>query len=122
MSRTTARDPGQPRARRPRGAGRGLRQDRENAGAPPTLAGDLVRAAARLKIIQALSEGALSVGDLAVAVESARPATSQHLRVLRDLGLVEGERCGTTIYYRLCTDWQARYLQRVLRTAAEVSA
>jgi len=77
---------------------------------------------ARLKIIQALSAGALSVGDLAVAVESARPATSQHLRVLRDLGLVEGERHGTTIYYQLCTDWQARYLQRVLRTAAEASA
>jgi ArsR family transcriptional regulator, arsenate/arsenite/antimonite-responsive transcriptional repressor len=77
---------------------------------------------ARLKIIQALSAGALSVGDLAVAVEGARPATSQHLRVLRDLGVVEGERRGTAVYYRLCADWQARYLQRVLRTAAEVSA
>ena len=77
---------------------------------------------ARLKIVQALSAGTLSVSDLAVAVESARPATSQHLRVLRDLGVVEGERRGTTFYYRLCTDWQARYLQRVLRTVGDVSA
>lgn len=77
---------------------------------------------ARLKIIQALGAGALSVGDLAVAVESARPATSQHLRVLRDLGVVEGERRGTTVYYRLCADWQARYLQRVLRTVEAASA
>ena len=77
---------------------------------------------ARLKIIQALGAGPLSVGDLAVAVESARPATSQHLRVLRDLGVVAGERRGTTVYYRLRADWQARYLRRVLRTVAEASA
>jgi ArsR family transcriptional regulator, arsenate/arsenite/antimonite-responsive transcriptional repressor len=87
---------------------------------------DLVRAAlcepARLKIVRALGAGALSVGDLAVAIESARPATSQHLRVLRDLGVVQGERRGTTVYYRLCADWRARYLQSVLRTVEEASA
>jgi ArsR family transcriptional regulator len=87
---------------------------------------DLVRATlcepTRLKIVRALSAGALSVGDLAVAVESARPATSQHLRVLRELGVVQGERRGTTVYDRLCADWQARYLQCVLRTVDEASA
>ncbi|HLH24292.1 MAG TPA: metalloregulator ArsR/SmtB family transcription factor [Chloroflexota bacterium] len=76
----------------------------------------------RLKIVQALSTGALSVSDLAVAIESARPATSQHLRVLRDLGIVAGERRGTTVYYRLCADWQARYLQQVLRSVEDASA
>ena len=44
---------------------------------------------ARLRIVQALGAGELSVGDLAIVIESARPATSQHLRVLRDLGVVE---------------------------------
>ena len=41
---------------------------------------------ARLRIVQALGAGELSVGDLAIAIESARPATSQHLRVLRENG------------------------------------
>jgi ArsR family transcriptional regulator len=43
----------------------------------------------------------LCVDDLALAVDRARAATSQHLRVLREAGVVEGRRRGTTIYYRL---------------------
>jgi DNA-binding transcriptional ArsR family regulator len=56
---------------------------------------------ARLRILQALSAGPLTVDDLALVVERAPPATSQHLRVLRGLGLVEGRRRGTAVYYRL---------------------
>ncbi|HEY7061963.1 MAG TPA: metalloregulator ArsR/SmtB family transcription factor [Chloroflexota bacterium] len=77
---------------------------------------------ARLKIVQALSEGPLSVGDLATVIRSARPATSQHLRVLRQMGVVEGQRQGTTVNYQLCPDWQARYLQLVLRLVETASA
>jgi DNA-binding transcriptional ArsR family regulator len=55
----------------------------------------------RLRIVQALREGALSVGDLAAVIERTVPGTSQHLRVLRKLGVVEGERRGSLVYYRL---------------------
>ena len=56
---------------------------------------------ARLKIIQALTAGALCVDDLATVIERAPAATSQHLRVLRGVQLIEGNRRGRTIYYQL---------------------
>ena len=63
---------------------------------------DVLCEPARLRIVGAL-DGAdeLTVGDLALAIERKIPATSQHLRLLRELGLVEGERRGRAVYYRL---------------------
>ena len=70
---------------------------------------------ARLRIVVALGGGAeLSVGELAAAVGRKVPATSQHLRVLRDLGVVEGERLGTAIYYRLKAGKPAHQIQVIL--------
>ena len=56
---------------------------------------------ARLEILQALSASPLTVNDLALAIGRAPAATSQHLRVLRELDLVEGARHGTSIHYSL---------------------
>jgi DNA-binding transcriptional ArsR family regulator len=56
---------------------------------------------ARFQIIRALRDAELSVNQLAALIRRAPAATSQHLRVLRELGVVEGKRSGTTIYYRL---------------------
>jgi DNA-binding transcriptional ArsR family regulator len=56
---------------------------------------------ARLRIVAALDDAELTVGDLAAVIGRKVPATSQHLRVLRDLGIVEGERHGPTVRYRL---------------------
>jgi arsenate reductase len=55
----------------------------------------------RLALLGALETEPLSVGELAHTIGRKLPATSQHLRVLRRLGLVEGERRGTAVYYRL---------------------
>jgi len=62
---------------------------------------DVLCEPARLRIIAALKGEELTVGDLAAAIGRKVPATSQHLRLLRELGLVEGERRGTAVYYRL---------------------
>jgi DNA-binding transcriptional ArsR family regulator len=70
---------------------------------------------ARLRIIQALSAAPLCVDDLAGVIERAPAATSQHLRVLRDLGLVEGVRRGTTVRYHLRPGPAAAHLAAVLR-------
>ncbi len=56
---------------------------------------------ARLSIVEALSAAELCVNDLALAIGRAPAATSQHLKVLRDLGLVESRRQRTTVFYRL---------------------
>src|SRR5262245_1016265 len=88
-----ARDPGQV-----------ARARQQLAPDPSEEALDRVRRAvcdvARLRILQALAVGPLSVDDLALVIERSPTATSQHLRVLRDLGLVEGLRRGTAIYYQ----------------------
>ncbi|HSS68415.1 MAG TPA: metalloregulator ArsR/SmtB family transcription factor [Nocardioidaceae bacterium] len=57
--------------------------------------------ASRVRILAQLRRGPSSVGDLAESVELAQPAVSQHLRVLRDIGLVTGSRQGRNTVYEL---------------------
>lgn len=55
----------------------------------------------RLKLIDALRAGERSVGELAGDIGSSLPNASQHLAVLRNAGLVDTRRTGTSILYRL---------------------
>jgi DNA-binding transcriptional ArsR family regulator len=55
----------------------------------------------RLMILDSLRGGDRSVGDLAMRIGVALPNASQHLAVMRNAGLVDGRRVGTTIVYRL---------------------
>jgi DNA-binding transcriptional ArsR family regulator len=59
---------------------------------------------ARIKIVRALRETTLAASDLAHVIGRTRPATSQHLRVLRELGAVVTERKGSVVRYRLSDD------------------
>jgi ArsR family transcriptional regulator len=77
----------------------------------------VLRDPARLRILEALAATELCVNDLALAIDRAPAATSQHLRVLRDLALVEGHRRGTAMYYRL-TPGATKRLAGVLRSIA----
>jgi ArsR family transcriptional regulator len=56
---------------------------------------------ALLRIVSALEGTRLSVGDLAAVIGRQVPATSQHLRILRELGLVSARRSRSQVYYRL---------------------
>src|SRR5687767_7463332 len=55
----------------------------------------------RRKVFESLRKGPRSVGDIAGEVPVSRPAVSQHLRVLRDAGLVYDEPQGTKRIYRV---------------------
>ena len=55
----------------------------------------------RRQIFEALRSGPHSVGELAARVPVSRPAVSQHLRVLKDAGLVIDTRDGTRRIYRV---------------------
>ena len=76
---------------------------------------------ARLQIIEALSASDLCVNDLALAINRAPAATSQHLRVLRDLEMVDSSRAGTVVYYSL-KPGAATQLESVLKSLADVPA
>lgn len=53
----------------------------------------------RRRIFEALGEVPHSVGDLAARMPVSRPAVSQHLRVLKDAGLVTATAVGTRRIY-----------------------
>jgi ArsR family transcriptional regulator len=55
----------------------------------------------RLEILHQLADGPIEVGRLAAAVGVTQPNVSQHLAVLRSAGLVEPDRHGREIRYRL---------------------
>ena len=70
---------------------------------------------ARLIIVQALTVGPICVADLAVVIDRPPAATSQHLRVLRSVGIVEWARRGTTIFYQLGSNAAANQVEAVLQ-------
>lgn len=58
----------------------------------------------RRAIFEQLRRGPLAVGEIAAELPVSRPAVSQHLRVLKDAGLVTERREGTRRLYRLDPD------------------
>jgi DNA-binding transcriptional ArsR family regulator len=55
----------------------------------------------RRAIVNCLAERPQAVGELAAALPISRPAVSQHLRVLKEAGLVTERAAGTRRIYRL---------------------
>ena len=55
----------------------------------------------RRLIFESLREGPRSVGELAHGLPVSRPAVSQHLRVLKEAGLVRDRKQGTRRLYRI---------------------
>jgi DNA-binding transcriptional ArsR family regulator len=55
----------------------------------------------RRQILEALRRGPQSVGELAGGLPVSRPAVSQHLRVLKEAGLVVDRKEGTRRVYRV---------------------
>ena len=55
----------------------------------------------RLAIVARLADGPMAVGELAAELPVTRSAVSQHLKVLKDAGLVNERAAGTRRIYRL---------------------
>jgi ArsR family transcriptional regulator, zinc-responsive transcriptional repressor len=72
-----------------------------------TAAGDLLRALAapvRIAIVLQLREADQCVHELVDALGVAQPLISQHLRVLKAAGVVDSERHGREVVYRLADE------------------
>ena len=61
---------------------------------------DALGDATRRAVFERLRGGPKAVGELAAGLPVSRPAVSQHLRVLREAGLVTEQRVGTRRIYR----------------------
>jgi DNA-binding transcriptional ArsR family regulator len=55
----------------------------------------------RRKILTLLNGGPLAAGEIAAHFGVSKPTMSGHFNVLKDAGLIQAERDGTTIRYRL---------------------
>ena len=55
----------------------------------------------RRQVLQLLRSGPMSAGDLAEKFDVTKPTMSAHFAVLREASLIESERHGRTIVYRL---------------------
>jgi DNA-binding transcriptional ArsR family regulator len=62
----------------------------------------------RIRILDALRDGAMSVGDLQDRLEAEQSTVSQHLAALRAKDLVRAQRRGTTVSYEVVDEslWQ----------------
>jgi DNA-binding transcriptional ArsR family regulator len=69
---------------------------------------DALGDATRMAIFQKLSAGPIAVNELARTVPVSRPAVSQHLKVLKDAGLVMDSKAGTRRLYQLNPEGVAR--------------
>lgn len=58
----------------------------------------------RLQIIGLLAHAEMCVGDICLAVGKSQPATSHHLRILREDNLVKIRRDGQHVLYTLADD------------------
>lgn len=74
-----------------------------------------------LSLIASHDGGEACVCDLTDAFALTGPTISHHLKVLRESGLITGERRGTWIYYRVAADTLAR-LAAVLSAPPTVGA
>ncbi len=68
----------------------------------------------RVRILARLRRGALTVTEIAEAVEMESSAVSHQLRVLRHLGLVVGERRGRSVSYALHDDHVADLIDQAV--------
>lgn len=58
----------------------------------------------RQEILEKLRAGPRAVGEIAAGMTISRPAVSQHLRVLKDSGLVAETRQGTRHYFAIAPE------------------
>ncbi|MGW3163777.1 ArsR/SmtB family transcription factor [Streptomyces sp. NPDC001142] len=68
-----------------------------------------------LSLIASREGGEVCVCDLTPAFDQSQPTISHHLKLLKQAGLIDSERRGTWVYYRLLpemTDHLARILAR----------
>lgn len=58
----------------------------------------------RLRILAAVAEEELTVGEIQEIVKSVQSSVSRNLAILRDAGLVQDRRAGTSVYFSLRND------------------
>ncbi|MER6689259.1 ArsR/SmtB family transcription factor [Streptomyces minutiscleroticus] len=72
-----------------------------------------------LSMIASRAGGEVCVCDLTPAFDLSQPTISHHLKLLRQAGLIDSERRGTWVYYRLIPEMTDRLAALLTRPAGE---
>jgi len=75
----------------------------------------------RRKILAYLAHAELSAGEIASRFNISKPAVSQHLAVLENAGLVESDKRGQFVFYRLVPDNLTNALNGYVQEVCPVS-
>lgn len=75
----------------------------------------------RRKILAYLAHADLTAGEIAARFDISKSAVSQHLSVLENAGLVESEKRGQFVHYRLVPDSVANTLNSYVQLVCPVS-
>lgn len=76
----------------------------------------------RRSIVAMLRKGPMGSGDIAAAFDMAWPTVTGHLNALKDAGLVDAEKDGTSVRYRLnisAAEEAVGFLMEMMRTGAD---
>jgi len=82
---------------------------------------EALASAPRRRILAFLAEAELNAGEIASRFAMSKPAVSQHLAVLENAGLIESEKRGQFVYYRLVPDNLANTLNSYVQLVCPVS-
>ncbi|MEK9173517.1 MAG: metalloregulator ArsR/SmtB family transcription factor [Patescibacteria group bacterium] len=69
----------------------------------------------RYRVLEALSAGPKTVGQLVKSVKMSQPSVSQHLKVLKNSNLVIDEKKGKEVYYSLNSGYMLSLLDKFAR-------
>ncbi len=69
----------------------------------------------RVRILELVKDRSLCVGAIAARLDVTQGAVSQHLRIMRDAGLVVDEKRGYFVHYRLNEDTLAAWREEIDR-------
>jgi DNA-binding transcriptional ArsR family regulator len=79
--------------------------------------------ATRLRILWALVDQELSVGEIATAVETSLQNTSQHLHLMQDKGILASRRESQSVYYRIAdNEMVKRYITQLQKFCLDFQA
>ena len=70
--------------------------------------------ARRVLILWSLREEEKSVGEIATEIEASLQCTSQHLRLMKDMGILDSRRDGQMIYYTIVQGGLVEHCQLLL--------
>jgi DNA-binding transcriptional ArsR family regulator len=74
----------------------------------------------RILILWALIDHPLSVGEVAEAIDSSLQNTSQHLRLMKDKGILTSRREGSTVYYEYQHNPSNNLCPQLLETGKQI--